>query len=116
MNNAKFPEYFEKGRLALLEHIGYPEEKIRENGAVLVVYDARYRYKKSVNANEVVSIESRFVPVDIDYKVVMHHEMLAEKRGRLSFSNQEIAFKSLKDNELVRPVPEWFVEAMYHSD
>ena len=79
LNNARYPLYFEKGRIALQEKIGFPDSVLKNRGIGLIIYTATYEYKKRVLDNQEVEIHSQFLPYESGARFFIEHEMYVDE-------------------------------------
>lgn len=77
LNNAKYLEYMEWGRVALLEQLGYTFAVLKERGVLPVVVNINVNYRKEVRMGERIKILSK--PLRRGEKsFVIRHELFNE--------------------------------------
>jgi acyl-CoA thioester hydrolase len=90
--HAKFLEYFELGRSALIRSLGLPYSELEARGILLPVVEAFAKYLKPALYDDLLSIEASVVEIPkatlrIEYKVFRNNECLAEGYTVHSFLN-----------------------------
>jgi acyl-CoA thioester hydrolase len=90
--HAKFLEYFELGRSALIRSLGLPYSELEARGILLPVVEAFAKYLKPALYDDLLSIEASVVEIPkatlrIEYKVFRNSECLAEGYTVHSFLN-----------------------------
>lgn len=112
LNNAKFPKYFEEGRLALQRNAGLTAQSLIEKKVGLFVYRVTYTYKKQVFEGEELCIDSRFIPFEEGITIDSFHRMFSNRK-LVATANITHAFNDLNTGRLITKVPDWFIEKMY---
>jgi len=85
LNNARYSEYFEKGRVDLLESFGLGVDELKKEGVGFWVRSAHIRYISQVSGNSKVVIHSRFMDYSKGAVIRMEQEMVC--RGELMASS-----------------------------
>jgi acyl-CoA thioester hydrolase len=90
--HAKFFEYFELGRSALIRSIGLPYTELEARGILLPVVEAFAKYLRPALYDDLLSIEAIVTEIPkailkIEYKVFRNGECLAEGYTIHSFLN-----------------------------
>ena len=109
VHHARYFEYFEATRVALLDAIELPYAKIIEQGLHLPLVEAHARYRLPAKFDDHLEIEATLEPIEgvkiaISYKVRRQHELLAEGRTVHVFINQE--------GKAVRPPKDFITKLM----
>lgn len=112
LNNARYPLYFEEGRLELQRIAGMDAKSLIDMRVGLFVHRSVYTYKKPVCGNEPVTVQSRFVSYEGGLTLRTFHMMKSEK-GLLATANMDHALFDFENDKLITNIPEWLVQRMY---
>jgi YbgC/YbaW family acyl-CoA thioester hydrolase len=72
---------FEQARCALLEHIGFPNEALLQEGKVLVITSVQATYKREVKRGVATITCDR---VDLDGRTLVIYQRLLNERGKVA--------------------------------
>jgi len=67
--------WFEVGRTAYCERVGYPYARMEEEGIIIMVSEAHLRYRKSARYGDVVTIRTR-MPQQRSRGCTFHYEVV----------------------------------------
>ena len=99
---------FERARLALLEHIGFPNEQLLKEGKVLVITRVSAEYKREVKRGPVqVTCDS----CSLRERVLVIHQRILNERGKVAVeATVESMFMDAQSRRGMSP-PEDFLRA-----
>lgn len=97
---------FEQARVALLEHIGFPNQELLDQGKVLVITAVSAQYKREVKQGRVTVTCER---PSLEGRTIVLHQRLLNQRGKVAVEARiESAFMDMTTRRGMAP-PEDFV-------
>ena len=111
LNVASYVLIFDMAGVALFDHLGMGEAYSRETGGSWVVLESHLTYDREVLADDVVSVETRFVDHDAK-RLHLYHEMhIASGGGPAATCEQMTMFFDLRTRRAA-PFPEHVARAI----
>ncbi len=88
--HARYFEYMEAARIALMEAEGLPYKKLVEEGFHLPLVEARIKYRASAKFDDILQIEATMEPLDgvklnIRYRILRGQSLIAEAQTTHAF-------------------------------
>lgn len=110
--NAKYLEYFERGRNELLRDAGYPYKRLEENNIYLPVREAKLVYKKPAHYDDLLEIKS--------YVSQAEHERSSLRMNCSIYRDKELLVEGhtlhIVVNEVYKPVkPNAFMQEILQT-
>jgi YbgC/YbaW family acyl-CoA thioester hydrolase len=81
VHHGKCLSLFEQARCALLDHIGFPNDALLEDGKVLVITSVQAAYKREVKRGKVTVTCDR---VDLNGRALVIHQRILNERGKVA--------------------------------
>jgi len=101
VHHGRYLEYLEAARIAFLDKVGMPYQKLVEQGYHLPVVEASLKYRQSAYFDDRLDIRITTAPLK-GVRLTLHYEVCREDQILAEASTTHVF---LKDNKAVRPLP-----------
>tara|TARA_B100000767_G_scaffold56510_2_gene52148 strand:+ start:24836 stop:25234 length:399 start_codon:yes stop_codon:yes gene_type:complete len=92
--HGNYVKYFEMGRIAWLNKLGFSYKKMEEDGILLPVIDLNINFKKSALFEDKLSLKTRLIRIpsymiEFEYKIIRGGNMITSGYTKLIFLNSK---------------------------
>tara|TARA_B110000444_G_scaffold74188_1_gene69882 strand:- start:17323 stop:17718 length:396 start_codon:yes stop_codon:yes gene_type:complete len=92
--HGNYVKYFEMGRIAWLNKLGFSYKKMEEDGILLPVIDIKINFKKSALFDDKLILKTKLVRepsymIEFEYKIIKNDDLITSGYTKLIFLNSK---------------------------
>jgi acyl-CoA thioester hydrolase len=92
--HGNYVKYFEMGRIAWLNKLGFSYKKMEEDGVLLPVIDIKINFKKSALFDDKLILKTKLVRepsymIEFEYKIIKNDDLITSGYTKLIFLNSK---------------------------